>query len=81
MTFQPAHKDTTNPPGQVVNPIPRDKTIGGIIDRVVRSELPAMKLETKGNEEVYQQGYAAGYVDGKAEGFREGLAWMSGKSI
>lgn len=42
MTFQPAHKDIENPPGQIVNPIesnvPRTKTIGGIIDRVWAQE-------------------------------------------
>ena len=37
MTFKPAHKDTDTPPGQVVNPIDRSKTIGGIIDRVLRA--------------------------------------------
>lgn len=44
MSFKPAHKDTVNPPGQIVNSIPettpRHKTIGGIIDRVMRSESP-----------------------------------------
>lgn len=40
MTFKPAHKDTDTPPGQIVNPIDRSKTIGGIIDRVMRSEAP-----------------------------------------
>lgn len=43
MTFKPAHKDTDNPPGQIVNPIPREKTIGGIIDRVMRSEALPIK--------------------------------------
>lgn len=50
MTFQPAHKDTTNPPGQIVNPVesnvPRSKTIGGIIDRVMRSEAPTKPTKT-----------------------------------
>lgn len=48
MTFKPAHKDTDNPPGQVVNSIsvpetPRSKTIGGIIDRVMREEAKPIK--------------------------------------
>ena len=44
MTFKPAHKDTDTPPGQIVNEIPRSKTIGGIVDRVMRSEaLPIKK--------------------------------------
>jgi hypothetical protein len=43
MSFKPAHKDTTNPPGQIVNPIDRSKTIGGIIDRVMRSEAQPIK--------------------------------------
>lgn len=50
MTFQPAHKDTKNPPGQIVNPVesnvPRSKTIGGIIDRVMRSEAPVKPART-----------------------------------
>lgn len=51
MTFKPAHKDTDTPPGQIVNPlphmpseeIPRSKTIGGIVDRVMRSEAQPIK--------------------------------------
>lgn len=43
MTFKPAHKDTDTPPGQVVNPIERSKTIGGIIDRVMREEAKPIK--------------------------------------
>lgn len=43
MTFKPAHKDTDTPPGQIVNEIPRSKTIGGIIDRVMRSEAQPIK--------------------------------------
>lgn len=50
MTFQPAHKDTKNPPGQIYNRpesnIPRSKTIGGIIDRVMRSEAPTKPTRT-----------------------------------
>lgn len=47
MTFKPAHKDTDTPPGQIVNPIERSKTIGGIVDRVMRSEaLPIKKKLT-----------------------------------
>lgn len=43
MRFKPAHKDIDNPPGQIVNPIDRSKTIGGIIDRVMRSEAKPIK--------------------------------------
>lgn len=48
MTFKPAHKNTDNPPGQIVNSIsvpetPRSKTIGGIIDRVMREEAKPIK--------------------------------------
>ena len=43
MTFKPAHKDTDNPPGQIVNPIDRSKTIGSIIDRVMREEAKPIK--------------------------------------
>ena len=48
MTFKPAHKDTDNPPGQIVNSVsvpetPRSKTLGGIIDRVLRSEAQPIK--------------------------------------
>lgn len=49
MTFKkPAHKDTVNPPGQIVNSVSvpethRSKTIGGIVDRVMRSEAPPIK--------------------------------------
>lgn len=43
MTFKPAHKDTDTPPGQIVNPIERSKTIGGIVDRVMRSEALPIK--------------------------------------
>jgi len=43
MIFKPAHKDTDTPPGQIVNPIDRSKTIGGIVDRVMRSEAPPIK--------------------------------------
>lgn len=45
MSFKPAHKDTVNPPGQIVNPIDRSKTIGGIIDRVMRSEAEPIKTK------------------------------------
>ena len=38
MTFKPAHKDTTTPPGQIVNPIPRELTVGGIVDRIMKDE-------------------------------------------
>lgn len=30
--------DTENPPGQIVNPIPRELTIGGIVDRIMKDE-------------------------------------------
>jgi hypothetical protein len=58
MIFKPAHKNLENPPGQIVNPIegtphhfggrtdaPIDRlqTIGGIIDRVMRSEAKPIK--------------------------------------
>jgi hypothetical protein len=48
MTFKPAHKDTDTPPGQIVNSVSvpethRSKTIGGIVDRVMRSEAPPIK--------------------------------------
>lgn len=33
-----AELDTVNPPGQVVNPIPRELTIGGIVDRIMKDE-------------------------------------------
>lgn len=47
MAFKPAHKDTDTPPGQIINPIDRSKTIGGIVDRVMRSEaLPIKKKLT-----------------------------------
>lgn len=33
-----AELDLDNPPGQIVNPIPREKTVGGIIDRIMKDE-------------------------------------------
>jgi flagellar biosynthesis/type III secretory pathway protein FliH len=84
MTFQPAHKDTTKPPGQIVNPIPvqqsemlpRSKTLGSIIDRIAREEGVAT-LEEK-LKEARQQGYAEGFIDGQKQGFIEGIAWVKG---
>lgn len=79
MTFQPAHKDITNPPGQIVNRIesnvpPRAKTLGSIIDRIQREEGSINSVE-----QARQEGYAQGFVDGKKEGFAEGIAWVKGK--
>jgi flagellar biosynthesis/type III secretory pathway protein FliH len=80
MTFQPAHKDTTNPPGQIVNRIesniPRSKTLGSIIDRITREEGIAT-LEQK-LKEAKQQGYAEGFIDGREQGFKDGIAWVKG---
>jgi len=33
-----AELDLDNPPGQIVNPIPRELTIGGIVDRIMKDE-------------------------------------------
>jgi flagellar biosynthesis/type III secretory pathway protein FliH len=80
MTFQPAHKDTTNPPGQIVNHIesniPRSKTLGSIIDRIAREE-GIVSLEEK-LKEAKQQGYAEGFIDGREQGFKDGIAWVKG---
>ena len=46
----PAHKNLKNPPGQIVNEIPRSKTIGGIIDRVMRSEAQPIKKKLSFDE-------------------------------
>ncbi len=73
MTFKPAHKDTVNPPGQIVNPIPA-KRLGDIIDRVVKTDPYYLKDTQDKSEE-----YIKGYIDGKAEGFKEGIAWPRGK--
>lgn len=62
MKFKPAHKNIENPPGQIVNPlphmpseeIPRSKTIGGIIDRVMRSEALPIKKKLTFDEWVYE---------------------------
>lgn len=54
MSFKPAHKDTVNPPGQIVNPIDRSKTIGGIIDRVMRSEADPIKKKLTFDEWVHE---------------------------
>lgn len=40
MTFQPAHKDTNNPPGQIKNEI----TLTDYIQRVIEQETPKKKL-------------------------------------
>jgi len=79
-----AHKDTDNPPGQIVNPppvqysevIPRSKTLGSIIDRIAREE-GVVSLEEK-LKEAKQQGYAEGFIDGREQGFKDGLAWVKG---
>ena len=57
MTFKPAHKDTDNPPGQIVNPIDRSKTIGGIIDRVMRSEAQPIKQKLTFDEWLHQSSF------------------------
>lgn len=62
MTFKPAHKDTDNPPGQIVNSIsvpetPRSKTIGGIIDRVMRSEAQPIKQKLTFDEWLHQSSF------------------------
>lgn len=56
MNHKPAHKDTDTPPGQVVNPIERSKTIGGIIDRVLREEAKPIKQKLTFDEwlKVYE---------------------------
>jgi len=54
MTFKPAHKDTDTPPGQIVNPIERSKTIGGIVDRVMRSEAQPIKQKLTFDEWYHQ---------------------------
>lgn len=70
MTFKPAHKDTDNPPGQIINqvgephhiggrtdaPIDRLQTIGGIIDRVMRSEAKPIKQKLN-----FEQWYLSWY--------------------
>lgn len=77
----PAQHNTINPPGQVVNPIPKQDyenksvlKLGDIIDRIQRSEGSIKTLE-----EARQEGYAQGFVDGKKEGFKEGIAWIKGQ--
>ena len=62
MTFKPAHKDTDTPPGQIVNSIsvpetPRSKTIGGIIDRVMRSEAQPIKQKLTFDEWLHQSSF------------------------
>ena len=39
MTFQPAHKDTTTPPGQIVNPINLEKPLQGHIKDYQATEI------------------------------------------
>lgn len=75
----PAHKNTVNPPGQIVNPIDRSKTIGGIIDRVRRDDPIETVMSKETSEQIRQRAYAAGFIDGKKEGFAEGIAWVKGK--
>ena len=76
----PAQHNTTNPPGQIVNPVPKQDypksvlKLGDIIDRIQRSEGSIKTLE-----ESRQEGYAQGFVDGKKEGFKEGIAWIKGQ--
>lgn len=57
MTFKPAHKDTDNPPGQVVNPIDRSKTIGGIIDRVLRANGQPIKQKLTFEQWLHQSSF------------------------
>ena len=62
MTFKPAHKDTDNPPGQIVNSVsvpetPRSKTLGGIIDRVLRSEAQPIKQKLTFDEWLHQSSF------------------------
>ena len=82
MTFQPAHKDTENPPGQVVYPIPPtmgERTLGDVIDKVRRSDpiqpkriitneilLEVMQLTDTCN--IYaEQGKFDGYTEAKSK--------------
>ena len=60
--MKPAHKDTDTPPGQIVNSIsvpetPRSKTIGGIIDRVMRSEAQPIKQKLTFDEWLHQSSF------------------------
>lgn len=57
MTFKPAHKDTDTPPGQVVNPIDRSKTIGGIIDRVLRANEQPIKQKLTFEQWLHQSSF------------------------
>ena len=60
--MKPAHKDTDTPPGQIVNSVsvpetPRSKTIGGIIDRVMRSEAQPIKQKLTFDEWLHQSSF------------------------
>lgn len=62
MTFKPAHKDTDNPPGQIVNSVsvpetPRSKTLGGIIDRVLRANGQPVKQKLTFDEWLHQSSF------------------------
>lgn len=46
-----AELDMDNPPGQVVNPIPRELTIGGIIDRIMKDEPKKLTFDEWFKEE------------------------------
>lgn len=60
--------------------IKREQTIGGIIDRVRRSDILEGVPPTKEQADmVYQRGYTDGYIEGKKQGFQEGIAWVKGK--
>jgi len=59
MSFKPAHKDIDTPPGQIVNSVSvpethRSKTIGGIVDRVMRSEAQPIKQKLTFDEWYHQ---------------------------
>lgn len=83
--MKPAHKDTENPPGQVVYPLPESvvykPTHGGypevktINDYIKKVEV----LESLPKRSTFEEGYEDGYNDGIAEGFQRGFLYAKRK--
>ena len=56
----PAHHNTTNPPGQIDRYPWLPKTLGEVIDKVVKSEE---RLAQPAEERTYAEGYSDGWRD------------------
>lgn len=68
-----AELDIQNPPGQIVNPIPKT------LSELIRDELATTPdILDPPKPESNEDAYLRGYNDGVKEGFERGIKWMRG---